>query len=600
MADGGCHLPFAYMQDVGATFGHVGAAKAERKLDLEGWRAVPIWKDAATCLVKIESPPLHGATFGEAVDLGSGTLLPRPASPPAHHEAHPRPLRGGAFRRLRGGERAEPRRRPVGPGLPGEGPPDHRRGSHARHPDAGRGVFGGREERTCLDHRNQLAGLLLAVSLGAATAWAAPPANPEPGLAAPASAPAPRSEETSLREAVVSLPVAAVLGAAARLPAPAPGHPSPQPGRHPDPDHPRPRGRGRDAGGGGEPRPRLRHRGGGQPRALPLEDRRSQGRRRDAVLPGHRPRLGSRHLPRGRALHPGHPGGGLGARVAGAGEPQGLPAQGEGQGIGAAPGRPRERAPAQRHQVRAAHVLAGRPDLLRATPADEEDGPPHGRHPGPRRQGRDDGRVVGQEAGRRRPRSHAADHAAGGRNLPRPEGHPEGAPHDRHAHLPPGLQGDREGARGRGHPRRGGPHPHRAHQRPRGEGAAQAGAAATGDRRHRLPHRRRPGPLPRQDDDRGRRLALRPRLQPHTAGHRQEPQPRGGHSEAYARTGGDTPLRGGLRPQALHGRGQGSTGQSRERPRASGRLPEGGEEAAPRLRRRPHRQRPWSASCRTG
>ena len=67
MADGGCHLPFAYMQDVGGTFGRVGGAKEERKLDLEGWRSVPIWKDAATCFVKLESPPLHGATFGEAV-----------------------------------------------------------------------------------------------------------------------------------------------------------------------------------------------------------------------------------------------------------------------------------------------------------------------------------------------------------------------------------------------------------------------------------------------------------------------------------------------------------------------------------------------------
>jgi hypothetical protein len=66
-ADGGCRRPFAYMQDVGGTFGHVGAAKAERKLDLAGWRAVPIWKDAATCLVGLESPPLHGATFGETV-----------------------------------------------------------------------------------------------------------------------------------------------------------------------------------------------------------------------------------------------------------------------------------------------------------------------------------------------------------------------------------------------------------------------------------------------------------------------------------------------------------------------------------------------------
>jgi hypothetical protein len=66
-ASPGCRLPFAYMQDVGATFGRVGGAKEERKLDLEGWRAVPVWKDAAACVVKLESPPLHRATFGEAV-----------------------------------------------------------------------------------------------------------------------------------------------------------------------------------------------------------------------------------------------------------------------------------------------------------------------------------------------------------------------------------------------------------------------------------------------------------------------------------------------------------------------------------------------------
>ena len=66
-ADGGCPRPFAYMQDVGGTFGRVGGDKEQRKLDLAGWRAVPIWKDAATCRVKIESPPLHGSTFGEAV-----------------------------------------------------------------------------------------------------------------------------------------------------------------------------------------------------------------------------------------------------------------------------------------------------------------------------------------------------------------------------------------------------------------------------------------------------------------------------------------------------------------------------------------------------
>ena len=72
MADGGCHLPFAYMHDVGATFGRAGGAKAKRKLDVEGWSAVPVWKDPATCLVKIEAPPLHGATFGEATISEAG------------------------------------------------------------------------------------------------------------------------------------------------------------------------------------------------------------------------------------------------------------------------------------------------------------------------------------------------------------------------------------------------------------------------------------------------------------------------------------------------------------------------------------------------
>jgi len=61
-----CSLPFAYMHDVGATFGRVGGdSKDERKLDVEGWSAVPVWKDPGTCVVAIASPPLHGATFDE-------------------------------------------------------------------------------------------------------------------------------------------------------------------------------------------------------------------------------------------------------------------------------------------------------------------------------------------------------------------------------------------------------------------------------------------------------------------------------------------------------------------------------------------------------
>jgi hypothetical protein len=64
--DGSCSAPFAFMHDVGATFGRVGVGgKDERKLDLEAWRSVRIWKEDATCLVEIESPALHGATFEE-------------------------------------------------------------------------------------------------------------------------------------------------------------------------------------------------------------------------------------------------------------------------------------------------------------------------------------------------------------------------------------------------------------------------------------------------------------------------------------------------------------------------------------------------------
>lgn len=71
-AGGACTQPFAFMHDLGGTFGRVGGEKAERKLDVEGWKSVPVWKDAAACRVTIDSPPLHGATFGEAVITEGG------------------------------------------------------------------------------------------------------------------------------------------------------------------------------------------------------------------------------------------------------------------------------------------------------------------------------------------------------------------------------------------------------------------------------------------------------------------------------------------------------------------------------------------------
>jgi hypothetical protein len=70
---GHCGKAFAYMHDVGGTFGRVGAdTKEARKLDLPAWSAVPVWKDRATCTVEIKSPRLHGASFGEVAISESG------------------------------------------------------------------------------------------------------------------------------------------------------------------------------------------------------------------------------------------------------------------------------------------------------------------------------------------------------------------------------------------------------------------------------------------------------------------------------------------------------------------------------------------------
>jgi hypothetical protein len=71
-----CSRPFAYMADVGATFGRAdGAGRSRRKLDLEAWRGSPVWEDRETCRVRIVSPHLHGATFGTAVISESGRRL---------------------------------------------------------------------------------------------------------------------------------------------------------------------------------------------------------------------------------------------------------------------------------------------------------------------------------------------------------------------------------------------------------------------------------------------------------------------------------------------------------------------------------------------
>ena len=65
LPDGGCSTPFAYLSDVGATFGPWG-------LDLEAWRATPVWADPSSCLVSMKSLPFQGATFPDTRISESG------------------------------------------------------------------------------------------------------------------------------------------------------------------------------------------------------------------------------------------------------------------------------------------------------------------------------------------------------------------------------------------------------------------------------------------------------------------------------------------------------------------------------------------------
>jgi hypothetical protein len=56
LPDGGCREPVAIIQDLGATFG-------PDRVDLQNWRAVPVWRDPRTCAVSMKSLPFGGATF---------------------------------------------------------------------------------------------------------------------------------------------------------------------------------------------------------------------------------------------------------------------------------------------------------------------------------------------------------------------------------------------------------------------------------------------------------------------------------------------------------------------------------------------------------
>ena len=54
--NGPCPNAFAYIQDLGATFG-------PNKMSLAHWKAAPIWADAARCTVSMKQFPYNGGTF---------------------------------------------------------------------------------------------------------------------------------------------------------------------------------------------------------------------------------------------------------------------------------------------------------------------------------------------------------------------------------------------------------------------------------------------------------------------------------------------------------------------------------------------------------
>ena len=63
-----CPRPFALINDLGATFG-------PNKVDLDHWKAVPIWADRARCTVSMRQFPYSGSTFSDTTISEAGRQL---------------------------------------------------------------------------------------------------------------------------------------------------------------------------------------------------------------------------------------------------------------------------------------------------------------------------------------------------------------------------------------------------------------------------------------------------------------------------------------------------------------------------------------------
>ena len=147
---------------------------------------------------------------------------------------------------------------------------------------------------------------------------------------------------------------------------------------------------------------------------------------------------------------------------------------------GRAPGRHRERAAARTASGTSCGLVAGRPHVLRAAAAHEEDRPPHERDPRPSATGRHGGGVVGQEAGKDGRVDHEAPGAARGRCLPGAQGHParRAARIDMHIFRLDHKEIEKALARG-GRARSGRAHAHRAHERAAGRRGCASWSSAS-------------------------------------------------------------------------------------------------------------------------
>lgn len=67
-AAGPCPQPFAVINDLGATFG-------PNKVDLDAWKAVPIWTDRAQCTVSMKTFPYGGSTFPDTTISEAGRQM---------------------------------------------------------------------------------------------------------------------------------------------------------------------------------------------------------------------------------------------------------------------------------------------------------------------------------------------------------------------------------------------------------------------------------------------------------------------------------------------------------------------------------------------